>query len=136
MSGCFVFFLLAMGGKAPRLIITDDARKKSRCKRYKQSWFVLSFSFYLYILLDQFFIPILSEVVYDDEGNLLVEKPIDAIEVEKRKIAMVRNKVEDLIQRVKSSNEAMDFFSFKCVGNRRFFSQFRTHHGATYIRRI
>ena len=48
--------------------------------------------------------------MYDEEGNLLDEKPIDAIEVEKRKkIAMVRNKVEDLIQRAKSSNDAMDF---------------------------
>jgi hypothetical protein len=47
--------------------------------------------------------------VYDEEGNLLDEKPIDPIEVEKRKkIAMVRNKIEDLIQRAKSSNEAMD----------------------------
>ena len=37
------------------------------------------------------------------------EKPIDAIEVEKRKkIAVVRNKVEELIQRAKSSNDAMD----------------------------
>jgi hypothetical protein len=48
--------------------------------------------------------------VYDEEGNLLDEKPIDAIEVEKRKkLAVVRNKVEDLIQRAKSSNEAIDF---------------------------
>jgi hypothetical protein len=48
--------------------------------------------------------------VYDEEGNLLDEKPMDPIEVEKRrKISMVRNKLEDLIQRAKSSNEAMDF---------------------------
>ena len=47
--------------------------------------------------------------MYDEEGNLLDEKPIDAIEVEKRKkIAVVRNKVEELIQRSKSSNDAMD----------------------------
>jgi hypothetical protein len=47
--------------------------------------------------------------VYDEEDNLLDEKPIDAIEVEKRKkIAVVRNKVEDLIQIAKSSNDAMD----------------------------
>jgi hypothetical protein len=49
------------------------------------------------------------EIVVDDEGNLLEEKPKDAKEVERRKkIAVVRNKVEDLIQRAKSSNEGMD----------------------------
>ena len=48
--------------------------------------------------------------MYDEEGNLLEEKVEDANEVEKRKkIAVVRNKIEDLIQRAKSSNEAMDF---------------------------
>jgi hypothetical protein len=41
--------------------------------------------------------------VYDEEDNSLDEKPIDAIEVEKRKkIVEVRNKIEDLIQRAKS----------------------------------
>ena len=46
----------------------------------------------------------------DEEGNLLEEKPKDAKEVEKRKkITAVRNKVEDLIQRAKSSNEGMNF---------------------------
>jgi hypothetical protein len=49
------------------------------------------------------------EIVFD-EGNLLKEKPVDANEVEKRrKISAVRNKVEDLIQRAKSSNEGMYF---------------------------
>jgi hypothetical protein len=48
--------------------------------------------------------------VYDDEGNLLEEKPEDANEVKKmKKIAVIRNKIEDSIQRAKSSNEAMDF---------------------------
>jgi hypothetical protein len=48
--------------------------------------------------------------VYDDEGNLLEEKPEDANEVEKRKkIAVVRNKIEEAIQRAKSSKEALDF---------------------------
>jgi hypothetical protein len=46
----------------------------------------------------------------NEEGNLLEEKPKDAKEVEKRKkIATVRNKVEDLIRRAKSSNEVMNF---------------------------
>jgi uncharacterized protein YggE len=40
----------------------------------------------------------------------LEEKPEDVNEVEKRKkIAVIRNKVEDSIQRAKSSSEAMDF---------------------------
>lgn len=50
------------------------------------------------------------EIVFDDEGNLLEEKPEDPNEVERRKnISAVRNKVEDLIQRAKSSKEGMDF---------------------------
>lgn len=41
---------------------------------------------------------------------MLDEKALDAIEVEKRKkISLVRNKIEDLIQRTKTSNEGMDF---------------------------
>jgi hypothetical protein len=48
--------------------------------------------------------------MYDEEGNLLDEKPIDAHEVKRRKeISTVRNKVEDLIQHAKSSKEGMDF---------------------------
>jgi hypothetical protein len=48
--------------------------------------------------------------VYDEEGNLLDEKPLDANEVEtRRKIAAVRNKIEDMIQQAKSSKEGMDF---------------------------
>jgi hypothetical protein len=39
------------------------------------------------------------EKQFDDEGNLLEEKPLDANEVRRRKkIATVRNKVEDLIR--------------------------------------
>jgi hypothetical protein len=48
--------------------------------------------------------------MYDEECNLLDEKPIDAIEVEQRKkITVVRNKEEYLIQKAKSSNEGLDF---------------------------
>jgi hypothetical protein len=54
--------------------------------------------------------------VYDEEGNLLDEKPIDAREAEKmKKIAAVQNKLEDFIQRAKGSDEAMNFFGFKFV---------------------
>jgi hypothetical protein len=51
--------------------------------------------------------------VYDEEGNLLDEKPIDASEVERRKnIAIVRNKVEDLIQQAKKFKRSHGFLSF------------------------
>ena len=57
--------------------------------------------------------------MYDDEGNLLEEKPEDVNEVGKRrKIAIIRNKIEGSIQRAKTSSEAMDFFIFKCAENR------------------
>jgi hypothetical protein len=40
----------------------------------------------------------------------LDEKPIDTSKLKRRKkIATLRNKVEDLIQRDKSSNEGLDF---------------------------
>jgi hypothetical protein len=50
-----------------------------------------------------------KESVYDDEGNLLDEKPIDVREVERKKISTMRNKVEDLIQQARSSKEGMEF---------------------------
>jgi hypothetical protein len=50
------------------------------------------------------------EKQFDEEGTLLEEKPLDASEVRRRKkIAAIRNKVEDLIQRAKNSNEGIDF---------------------------
>jgi hypothetical protein len=50
------------------------------------------------------------EKQYDDEGTLLEEKPLDADEVGRRKkIAAMWNKIEDLIQRAKNSNEGTDF---------------------------
>jgi hypothetical protein len=48
--------------------------------------------------------------VYDEKDNLLDKKPIDTNEVGKRKkIAAVQNKIEDFIQRAKSSHEDMNF---------------------------
>jgi hypothetical protein len=70
----------------------------------------MSFSSYFYIVLTVFCTYYFREIVFDEEGNLLEEKPVDVNEVERRrKIAAVRSKVEDLIQRAKSSNEGMDF---------------------------
>jgi hypothetical protein len=51
------------------------------------------------------------EKQFDEEGNLL-EKPLNANEVRRRKkIAAVRNKVEDLIQKAKNSDEEIDFLA-------------------------
>ena len=59
----------------------------------------------------------IREYVYDDEGNLLEETPIDSQTVElRKKISIVRNKVEDLIQKAKHSNEAMDFLVSSVMG--------------------
>jgi hypothetical protein len=52
------------------------------------------------------------ESVYDDNGNLLEEKPADSSDAATRqKISTIRNKIEDLIQKAKHSNEGMDFLS-------------------------
>lgn len=56
------------------------------------------------------------ESVYDIQGNLLEENPTDSLDAAARKkISTVRNKMEDLIQTAKQSDEGMDFFTIKCV---------------------
>ncbi|KAM0874503.1 hypothetical protein ACQ4PT_037382 [Festuca glaucescens] len=51
-----------------------------------------------------------SKSVYDVQGNLLEEKPADSLDVAARKkISAVRNKLEDLIQTAKQSDEGMEF---------------------------
>lgn len=73
-------------------------------------WYDLMILFICRSYLALIYLCHLREIVYDDEGNLLDEKPIDAREMEKRKkIASVRNKLEDLIQRGKGSDEGIDF---------------------------
>ncbi|BAF25223.1 Os09g0446400 [Oryza sativa Japonica Group] len=50
------------------------------------------------------------ELLFDDEGNLLDEKPKDPMEVAmQKKISVSRNKFEDLIQMAKNSEQGMDF---------------------------
>ncbi|KAM0852614.1 hypothetical protein ACQ4PT_051629 [Festuca glaucescens] len=50
------------------------------------------------------------ESVYDIQGNLLEEKPADCLDAAARKkISTVRNKLEDLIQTAKQSDEGMNF---------------------------
>ncbi|XP_024313916.1 protein FAR1-RELATED SEQUENCE 5-like [Brachypodium distachyon] len=52
------------------------------------------------------------DCVYDSEGNLLAEKPIDSIDATKRrKISDASNKFEALIQMAKNSDEGMDFLT-------------------------
>ena len=50
------------------------------------------------------------EVLFDDEGNLLDEKPKDSMDVAMRKkISESRNKFEDLIQMAKNYEQGMNF---------------------------
>nr|XP_051211523.1 protein FAR-RED IMPAIRED RESPONSE 1-like [Lolium perenne] len=50
--------------------------------------------------------------VYDSEGNLLAEKPIDPVEAAKRrKISDARNKFEALVQKAKNYEEGIDFLT-------------------------
>jgi hypothetical protein len=79
----------------------------------------------MYILLNIIsFTCDLRERTNDEEGNLLDEKLIDANEVETRKkITTVRNVIEDLIQRAKSSNGGMDFLVPNMMNIEAFFDQ-------------
>uniref|UniRef100_A0ACD5ZQL2 Uncharacterized protein n=1 Tax=Avena sativa TaxID=4498 RepID=A0ACD5ZQL2_AVESA len=50
--------------------------------------------------------------VYDSEGNLLAEKPVDPVEsAKKRKISDAKNKFESLVQIAKNSEEGIDFLA-------------------------
>lgn len=50
------------------------------------------------------------EVFFDEEGNLLDEKPKDPMEVAmQKKISDSRNKFEDLVQMAKNSEQGMNF---------------------------
>uniref|UniRef100_A0A453I3L3 Protein FAR1-RELATED SEQUENCE n=1 Tax=Aegilops tauschii subsp. strangulata TaxID=200361 RepID=A0A453I3L3_AEGTS len=52
------------------------------------------------------------ENVYDEHGNLIEEKATDSLnEATRKKISVVRNKLEDLIQKAKHSDEGMDFLT-------------------------
>ena len=50
--------------------------------------------------------------MYDEHGNLLEEKATDSLNsATRKKIAIVRNKLEDLIQKAKQSDEGMDILT-------------------------
>jgi hypothetical protein len=93
MYGCLRHFL-AMGGVAPRLIITDE------CASMKAA-------------IDHI-LPKTDhrDAFFDDEGNLLEDVPADPMEVAiRKKNSEARNRFEDLIQKAKHSNEGLDFLS-------------------------
>uniref|UniRef100_A0A8R7U3A4 SWIM-type domain-containing protein n=1 Tax=Triticum urartu TaxID=4572 RepID=A0A8R7U3A4_TRIUA len=50
------------------------------------------------------------DIIFDGEGNMLEENLIDPVDMAmKRKIALIRNKLEDLIQKSKGSMEGIEF---------------------------
>ena len=50
--------------------------------------------------------------MYDEHGNLIEEKATDSLnEATRKKISVVRNKLDDLIQKAKHSDEGMDFLT-------------------------
>ena len=50
--------------------------------------------------------------LYDSEGHLLAEKPIDSVDaVKRRKISDARNKLEYLTQMAKNFDEGIDFLT-------------------------
>jgi hypothetical protein len=56
------------------------------------------------------FVSFNRELFFDEEGNLLDEKPKDPKEVAmQKKISESRNKFEDLMQMAKNSEQGMDF---------------------------
>jgi hypothetical protein len=56
------------------------------------------------------------EIFFDEEGNILDEKPIDPMELSmKKNISDSRNKFEDLLQMAKQSEQGLDYlFSSMC----------------------
>jgi hypothetical protein len=56
-----------------------------------------------------------TESVYDVQDNLLEEKLVDSLDAAARKkISAVWNKLEDLIQIAKQSDEGMEFYYQVC----------------------
>jgi hypothetical protein len=53
-----------------------------------------------------------KDSVYDSEGNLLADKPIDPVDAAKRrKISDAHNKFESLVKIAKNSEEGIDFLT-------------------------
>jgi hypothetical protein len=88
-------------------------RWEKRCKRYYLYDFFYGCHCYLicfYNSPDLFLFLFYRELFFDEEGNLLDEKPKDPIEVAMRqKISDSHNKFEDLIQVAKNYKPGMDF---------------------------
>ena len=68
------------------------------------------YAYFVTILFNLLCLFCYRELLFDDEGNPLDEKPKDPMEVAMRKkISDSRNKFEDLIQMAKNSEQGMDF---------------------------
>jgi hypothetical protein len=63
-----------------------------------------------FVWVNNLFVLFYRELFFDEEGNLLDEKPKDPMEVAMRKkISNSRNKFENLIQVAKTSEQGIDF---------------------------
>jgi len=68
------------------------------------------YAYFVTILFNLLCLFCYRELLFDDEGNLLDEKPKDSMNVAMRKkISDLHNKFEDLIQMAKNSEQGMDF---------------------------
>ena len=68
------------------------------------------YAYFVTILFNLLCLFCYREVLFDDEGNLLDEKPKDSMDVAMwKKISESRNKFEDLIQMAKNSEQGVDF---------------------------
>jgi hypothetical protein len=76
----------------------------------------LFFSFFFFYTISLITLQFCRELFFDEEGNLLDEKPKDPREVARRKkISDSRNKFEDLLQMAKNSDQGLEFlFSSLC----------------------
>lgn len=74
------------------------------------------FSFFFFYTISLITLQFCRELFFDEEGNLLDEKPKDPREVARRKkISDSRNKFEDLLQMAKNSDQGLEFlFSSLC----------------------
>nr|XP_020162660.3 protein FAR1-RELATED SEQUENCE 5-like [Aegilops tauschii subsp. strangulata] len=94
-------------------IITDFGLEENEwfAKRFsiRETWIP---SYFMDISLAGILRTTSRESVFDEQGNLLEEKPTDALDATTReKISTIRNKMEDMIQKAKHSDVGMDFLT-------------------------
>ena len=75
------------------------------------------YAYFVTILFNLLCLFCYREVLFDDEGNLLDEKPKDYMDVAMwKKISESRNKFEDIIQMAKTSEQGM-YFLYSSLSN-------------------